>query len=108
MLYLPTTKGNKMQFTLDPQVGNGTSLRGYVTTTLAQLIETFGEPERYAEGDKVTVHWPILFDNCVEATIYDWKRYEMGTPALTEVFQYNIGGHDYEAVSLVKEALRKG
>jgi hypothetical protein len=108
MLYLPTTKGNKMQFTLDPQVGNGTSLRGYVTTTLAQLIETFGEPERYAEGDKVTVHWSILFDNGVEATIYDWKRYEMGTPALTEVFQYNIGGHDYEAVSLVKEALRKG
>jgi hypothetical protein len=32
----------------------------------------------------------------------------MGRPALTEVFQYNIGGNDFEAVTLVKEALRKG
>jgi hypothetical protein len=108
MLYLPTTKGNKMQFTIDPQLGSGTSLKGYVTSTLAELIETFGEPEYFAEGDKVTVEWSILFDNGTVATIYDWKRYEMGRPALTEVFQYNIGGHDHEAVTLVKKALRKG
>lgn len=108
MLYLPTTKGKKMQFTLDPEQAYGTSLKGYVTSTLAQLIETFGEPEYFAEGDKVTVEWVIVFDNGIVATIYDWKRYEMGRPALTEVFQYNIGGNDFEAVSLVKEALRKG
>lgn len=95
-----------MQFTVDNSLGNGTSLRGYVTTTLARLIEVFGEPEYYGEGDKVTVHWAIAFEDGTIATIYDWKRYEMGTPGLTEVFQYNIGGEVMEAVELVKKALR--
>jgi hypothetical protein len=49
-----------------------------------------------------------LFDNGTVATIYDWKRYEMGTPALDEVFQYNIGGHSLQAVILVKQALGQG
>lgn len=95
-----------MAFTLDREVQYGTSLKGYVTTTLARLIEVFGEPDYYPEGDKVTVNWSILFDNGTVATIYDWKRYEAGRPGLTEVFQYNIGGLDTEAVSLIKEALR--
>lgn len=95
-----------MQFTVDNSLGSGTSLKGYVTTTLARLIEVFGEPEYYGEGDKVTVHWAIAFEDGTIATIYDWKRYEMGTPGLTEVFQYNIGGEVMEAVELVKKALR--
>jgi len=95
-------------FKLDNSIGNGTSLKGYVTTTLGKLIDTFGEPEYYGEGDKVTVDFSILFDNGVVATIYDWKRYEMGTPALDEVFQYNIGGHSLQAVILVKQALGQG
>lgn len=95
-------------FTLDSSLGAGTSLRGYVTTTLGKLIDTFGQPEYYGEGDKVTVDFSILFDDGTVATIYDWKRYEMGTPALDEVFQYNIGGHSLEAVILVKQALGQG
>ena len=95
-----------MQFTVDNSLGSGTSLKGYVTTTLARLIEVFGEPEYYGEGDKVTVHWAIAFEDGTIATIYDWKRYEMGTPGLTEVFQYNIGGEVMEAAELVKKALR--
>jgi len=94
-----------MDFILDNNLGGGTSLRGYVTTTLAELIKTFGEPEYYGEGDKVTVEWTILFDNREVATIYDWKRYEEGTPSLNEVFQYNIGGHTEQAVRLVKNTL---
>jgi hypothetical protein len=95
-------------FKLDRSVVDGTSLKGYVTTTLGKLIDTFGEPEYYGEGDKVTVNFSILFDNGVVAKIYDWKRYEMGTPALDEVFQYNIGGHSLQAVILVKQALGQG
>ena len=95
-------------FKLDSSVSSGTSLKGYVTTTLAKLIDTFGQPEYYGEGDKVTVDFSILFDDGTVATIYDWKRYEMGTPALDEVFQYNIGGHSLQAVILVKQALGQG
>ena len=95
-------------FKLDSSLGAGTSLRGYVTTTLGKLIDTFGQPEYYGEGDKVTVDFSILFDDGTVATIYDWKRYEMGTPALDEVFQYNIGGHSLQAVILVKQALGQG
>ena len=95
-----------MGYTLSPgALGNGTSLQGYVTTTLDTLIGTFGEPEYYGEGDKVTVDFTILFDNGTIATVYDWKRYEKGTPGLDEVFQYNIGGHNLEAVALVQQAL---
>lgn len=73
----------------------GTSLRGYVTTTRLVLEEAFGEPEFYGEGGKVTVEWMIRFEDGSVATIYDWKRYEEGTPAMTEVIEWNIGGkHD--------------
>ena len=94
-----------MQFTLDPQVGNGTSLRGYVTTTLARLIEVFGEPQYYGEGDKVTVDWAMAFEDGTVATIYDWKRYDLGAPDMDELMEYNIGGFNRDVVELVKNAV---
>lgn len=97
-----------MLHTINHEVGSGTWLQGYVTTTLDQLIKTFGEPQRYIGEDKVTVNWSMVFEDGTIATIYDWKRYEMGTPQLTEVMEYNIGGTTREAVTLVREALRKG
>ena len=95
-----------MQYTVDHEVGAGTWLQGYVTTTLARLIEVFGEPQRGGGEDKVTVNWSMVFEDGTIATIYDWKRYELGTPGLTEVMEYNIGGTTREAVSLVKDALK--
>ena len=95
-----------MGYTLSPGIiSDGTSLQGYVTTTLDTLIGTFGEPERFGAEDKVTVEFTILFDNGTVATIYDWKRYEDGTPSLDEVYEYHVGGHNLEAVALVKQAL---
>lgn len=87
---------------------NGTSLRGHVTATLADLIETFGEPMRTSFGDdKTTVEWVLVFENEDEAdtvaTIYDWKN--EGTPKFHEVFEWNIGGKDYDAVIKVHDAL---
>jgi hypothetical protein len=83
----------------------GTWLQGHIVTTRASLTEVFGEPTRYDEGDKVTVEWGLQFEDGTIATVYDWKRYEEGTPELYEEITYNIGGLTVEAVARVKEAL---
>lgn len=80
----------------------GTYLQGYITTTRKKLTEAFGEPMKY-EDSKVTIEWGILFEGGVIATIYDWKRYELGEPAEDEKMTYNIGGLSPEAVEKVKE-----
>ena len=81
------------------------SLRGHIQTTLANLIDVFGEPIRFGEGDKVTVQWEVQFDNGIVATIYDWKRYELGTPAMNERIDWNIGGDSFRAVELIAKEL---
>ena len=83
----------------------GTWLQGSVLTTRAKLTETFGEPVHY-EASKITLQWGVKFDDGTIATIYDWKRYELGTPDIDEEIIYNIGGLDLGAVRNVKEALK--
>lgn len=101
------TKGNKMEFYASHDINaSGTSLQGYITATQSDLIDTFGEPIRFDEDtDKVTLEWTIQFVNDEIATIYDWKRYELGTPGMNEVCEYHIGGNSRDVVSLVKEAM---
>jgi hypothetical protein len=85
---------------------SGTSLQGYIETTKAELVSVFGEPMwSGSDGEKVTIEWGILFEDETLATIYDWKRYEQGTPANDELMTYNIGGFNIRAVELVKNAL---
>jgi len=83
----------------------GTSLQGYVETTKADLVRVFGSPDEFGEGDKVTIEWGIRFDDQTIATIYDWKRYELGTPEDDELMTYNVGGLTHRAVELVALAL---
>jgi hypothetical protein len=88
---------------------NGTSLRGYVKATRAEIEAVFGAPT-WDDGDvneKVTTEWVIRFDSGVVATIYDWKRYELGKPETEERIEWNIGGHDAEAWQEVSVALWK-
>lgn len=92
----------------------GTSLQGEISTTKAQLIETFGAPNwestfdpTFHTGEKVTIEWAMVFEDGTLATIYDWKRYEEGTPDLNEVYSYHIGGMSPLAVERVTEALNK-
>jgi hypothetical protein len=87
--------------------GTGSSLQGYVTTTRSALIETFGMPTFTTDEDyeKVTTEWIIKFQDGTIATIYDWKRYEEGAPALNEVYEWHIGGYSETAVSRVQETL---
>jgi hypothetical protein len=80
---------------------DGTSLRGEIVTTRAELTAVLGEPMTYEEGGKVTLQWGIRLGSTV-ATVYDWKRYEEGTPADHEAIAYHIGGHDEKALTLVE------
>jgi len=86
----------------------GTSLQGYTPpTTRAELTAILGEPIQYEGGDKVTIEWGIRLGGTV-ATVYDWKRYELGTPEENEEWVYNIGGNDPKAVALVNGLLDLG
>ena len=87
-----------MKFTTDASV-NGTSLKGYVTATYAELVARFGEPER--GGDKTTAEWALAFEDGTVATIYDWKEYE------TPMGEYNwhVGGANFMASVLVDKVV---
>lgn len=85
----------------------GTFLQGYIETTRAELTKAFGAPTEYEEGDKVTIEWGIQFEDGTIATIYDWKRYELGTPTDPEFISYNVGGLTPRALELVKSFLFK-
>ena len=85
----------------------GTFLQGHIETTRAELTRIFGEPTQYEEGDKVTLEWGILFEDGTIATIYDWKRYELGTPTDSELLHWHIGGLTARAVALVKSSISK-
>lgn len=84
---------------------SGTFLQGTILTTRAKLTEAFGEPMQY-EASKITLQWGVRFENGTVATIYDWKRYELGTPDIDEEIIYHIGGYDLSAVTNVTNALK--
>lgn len=85
----------------------GTSLRGEIVATRAELTAVLGEPIQYEGGDKVTIEWGVRLGSTV-ATVYDWKRYEEGTPTDHEAIAYHIGGHDQKAVLLVETLVELG
>jgi len=82
----------------------GTSLQGYVRTTLAELTEVFGEPTyTEASGDgKVNTEWTLLI-NGVLVTVYDWKTET--TPA--GWYDWHVGGKDSRAEQLVQDCIEQ-
>ena len=86
---------------------DGTSLCGEIVTTRAELTRVLGEPMTYEEGGKITIEWGVRLGSTV-ATVYDWKRYEQGTPADDEEMMFNIGGHNQKAVELIEGLLELG
>ena len=87
---------------------SGVWLQGYTCpTTRAELTAVLGEPIQFEAGDKVTIEWGVRLGGTI-ATVYDWKRYELGTPADDELMVYNIGGTDPKAVSLIQGLLELG
>jgi hypothetical protein len=85
---------------------DGTSFKGYIKATRSQLESVFGKPsyETPSGDDKVTTEWVVEIDGTL-ATIYDWKRYELGTPDSDELIYWNIGGKKYEAAEKVAEVI---
>ena len=81
---------------------NGTSLKGYITTTYDYLVKKLGEPIVGRSGDgKVTCEWHIEFPNNVVATIYDWKT----TSTPMESYDWHIGGRGTEVIDNVSRLL---
>lgn len=87
----------------------GTSLVAYFDATRREIEAVFGAPSYTcdSESEKVTVEWVIEFENGTIATIYDWKRYEEGTPALDEEYEWHIGGVNSDAAKYVSLAMQK-
>lgn len=94
----------------DSDAVTGTFLVGHTKeVSRDQIQKAFGGPT-FIDNDpyeKVTVEWVIQFDNGTLATIYDWKRYELGTPAQDELYEWHIGGVSQNAVELVNSALER-
>ena len=93
---------------------NGTALQGYVNTTYADIVETFGEPT-YTSNDKTTVEWTLEFviklqdapgsfiEEVIVATIYDWKR--SSTPM--GEYDWHIGGFSTQVIECVYSLLQE-
>ena len=91
---------------------NGTSLKGFVKTTYADLVEKFGEPT-YTSGDKTTAEWNLEFKvalpTCaggtrlhrITATIYDWKK--CSTPM--GEYEWHVGGYNMDALYVIEKSL---
>lgn len=94
-----------MNFTTENVNANGTWLQGYMEATRREIEFAFGEPCFEGEGDKTTTEWELLFEDGTVATIYDWKRYEMGAPEMDERTTWNIGGKTIAAVDRVKDTV---
>lgn len=81
---------------------NMSSLSGYVTATLEELIQVFGLPTYVLEDprEKVQTEWTLEIDGVV-ATIYNWKT--GSTPA--GQYRWHIGGFGRGEVDLVQRAV---
>ena len=79
---------------------NGTSLKGYITTTYDELCRTFGAPTIFV-GDKTNAEWFIEFEDGSVATVYDWKLDHIPL----EPYRWHIGGFDAFAVASVHNAV---
>lgn len=81
-------------------------LVGYITLTRAELVKIFGEPSDFESSDgKVTTEWIIEFADKTVATIYDYKRYELGAPKDTERYEWHVGGFSNKALHRVTDAI---
>lgn len=90
---------------------NGTGLMGYLRTTRHDLETLFGPPNVCSEtlgksgDDKVTTEWALEIEENgrkLVFTLYDYK--EERAPAPDEVFDWHIGGHTHDVLSLLLQA----
>ena len=84
----------------------GSSLKGYVTTDYATLVNIFGEPTIKNGNEKTTTEWHLVFvdeyESEILATIYDWKTDT--TP--TSTYEWHIGGFSSSAPYAVEDYMK--
>ena len=89
----------------------GTSLAGNLTANYYDLVAVFGEPH-YDEGYKTDAGWDIEFRDGTVASIYNWKNGKnyCGNEGETteEITDWNVGGFNARAVTLITQALSLG
>lgn len=89
---------------------SGTSFRGYVTTSYADLVATFGEPNAPAGDYKTQVEWHLLTDTGDVVTICDYRQGacyrgdDDGIP-FEQVTCWHIGGRTRAVVDWVWEQI---
>ena len=91
-----------IQFIPCTEGANGTSLRGSIEASVADLKEMFGEPWFEGFGDKVTTEWTIEYQVGDDYdrkygvfTIYDWHRCRNIHDDYAKT-TWNIGGNDFD------------
>ena len=108
----------KLTWKLEDDMIHGTSLRGEVTTTFAELEKVFGQPNQ-SPTDKTWNEWGIEFKVPVEddgmgdiddydvvpVTIYDWKELYADASRTVKDYVWHIGGKDHRSVELIYEVL---
>lgn len=89
---------------------SGTHLQGYVETTYAKLVDTFGEPNLEGDEHKVDVEW-LLETPAGVATVYNWKdgKKYLGEDGLdvADIKEWHIGGHSVDVVEHIIGAIEQ-
>ena len=90
---------------------NGTSLKGYISTDYATLVEVFGKEHSDGDGYKVDAEWMLQFSNGVVATIYNYKdgRNYCGAEGLDkeDLYDWHIGGKSTMAERTVEQYIEQ-
>ena len=93
----------------------GTCLMGYITAKYSDLVHAFGKPTILDcdPEEKTSTEWHLAFEDgagkTIRATIYDWKFYDGGIAARSDVpIRWNIGGDSARATWFINSAMRRG
>lgn len=86
----------------------GTSFRGYLLATYADVVRVFGEPTTMGDGYKVDVEWIVQTPHDI-ATIYNYKdgTAYLGVNGLTteQICEWHVGGKSVEPYQWIKKQI---
>ena len=95
-----------MKVELKDNISNGTSLKGYITTSYDNLVKKLGKANCATDGYKTDAEWSGYINNKV-FTIYNYKdgKNYLGKEGLDveDITDWHIGGQDEKAVRLVDD-----
>ena len=92
---------------LDLVDGDGTSLKGFLGISYANLIKIFGIPHCRGRDGKTDAEWAYEYNDII-FTIYNYKNGPnyTGEGGVEDITAWNIGGHSQDAVYMVNDLLK--